>query len=407
MSESVPSSRAISESIQADMRSASWIRQMFEEGRRLKEVHGEDNVFDFSLGNPSAAPPAEFRAALEAVAQESGPQDHRYIPNTGRPDVRERMAELSSRFHGMTIPAEAIVMTSGAAGALNIFFKSVLERDDEVILLAPYFPEYDFYVRNHGGRKVVVATGADLRPDPDRIAAAFTDRTRAVILNTPSNPSGVCFGQSHVDEIARRIDAQAEKVNRPVYLVMDEPYRRINYTSKPHPSVFQSTRHGVVATSFSKDLGLAGERIGFLALHPDLPERDVVERALSVATRTLGFVNASSFMQRVIARCADSSVDVEEYRRKRDMLYGGLRDAGYVMPEPEGAFFLFPEVPNGDDVAFCDVLRQRLVLTVPGSGFGTPGHIRISYAVDDDIIRRAVPLFAEVLDDVAKSNRRH
>ncbi len=382
----------------AAIKSASWIRQMFEEGNRLREEVGAENVFDFSLGNPSAPPPKEFQDALIHAAKESTPQDHRYMTNIGRLDTRQFMAESLQDVHGPGLNADHVIMTCGAAGGLNVFLKSVLNPEDEVMLLKPYFPEYLFYVGNHGGKTVFVDTDEDFQPDLEAIKASLNEKSRVLILNTPNNPSGVVYSKTVVDQIGSIIEDHAEKIGRPVYLVMDEPYRRIRYCDEQHPSVLQSCRFGIVISSFSKELGLAGERIGFLVYSPQLESPETLVSAMSVATRTLGFVNAPAFMQRVLLECATACVDLSQYKLHRDMLYQALTEFGYKMPRPDGAFFLFPKAPGGDDLAFLDVLRKFHVLCVPGRGFGTPGHIRISYAVPTETVERAIPLFKKAID---------
>ncbi|MEZ6196994.1 MAG: pyridoxal phosphate-dependent aminotransferase [Planctomycetota bacterium] len=392
--------------VSAFMRSAiersSWIRQMFEEGNRLKQIHGADQVFDFSLGNPSVPPPSAFRDVLVQVAGESRASDHRYMTNVGLIETREWVAGRARETHGLDdIDASCVVMTCGAAGGLNIFFRSILDPGDEIILLSPYFPEYLFYVENHGGKVVVVPTDGEFQPDLDAIEAAVTERTRAIVINSPNNPTGVVYRAELVEELGRRVDRIADERGAPLFLVSDEPYRRLIYTDARQPSALAACRHGIVCTSFSKDLGLAGERIGYVLLNPRYARRGDLFGALAIATRTLGFVNAPAFMQRVLPRCGDLSVDLGKYRANRDLIVDGLREAGYEMPSPDGAFFVFPAVPGGDDVAFCHLLRERRVLTVPGRGFGTPGHIRISYAVEPRVIERALPRFAEALQAAA------
>ena len=389
--------KTISEPMRDAMKAASFIRRMFEEGNRLKAEHGVENVHDFSLGNPSAPPPKEFFAALEEVAKTSEPADHRYMTNAGRLDTRKFIAEQVGREQGLAIGPEHVVMSTGAAGALNVLLKSVLEPQDEVLLLVPYFSEYLFYIQNHQGVPKSVPTGPDFAPDLDALRASLTDRTRALILNTPNNPSGVCYRPETVEAIGAIIDEHAEKVGRPVYLMMDEPYRRIRYTEVEHPRILSCCRHGVLVTSCSKELGLAGERIGYAVLNPRQEGVQELADAMAIATRILGFVNAPAVMQRVLPLCGDAAVDITPYRENRDLLVETLLDAGYRMPPPEGAFFLFPEAPGGDDIAFCDALRARLVLTVPGRGFGAPGHIRISYAVPRETVEKALPAFREVI----------
>ncbi|MFT7620210.1 MAG: aspartate aminotransferase [Planctomycetota bacterium] len=392
------SNNLISTNMVETIRSASWIRQMFEEGNRLRAKVGAENVFDFSLGNPSAPPPPEFKAALIKTAQDSEPADHRYMTNVGRFDTRTHIAEELRDVHGDNITPDHVVMTCGAAGGLNVFLKSVLNEGDEVILLKPYFPEYQFYIGNHGGLPILVDTDEDFQPDLKAIEAALTDKTRAIILNTPNNPSGVVYNAAIVDQIGTMVERHSEANNRPTYLIMDEPYRRIIYCDEPHPSVLKGCRYGVVISSMSKELGLAGERIGFVIVNPRLEGHESLISAMSVATRTLGFVNAPAFMQRVLTHCGHACVDLTQYRKHRDMLYEALTGFGYEMPVPNGAFFLFPKAPGGDDLAFLDTLRKFHVLSVPGRGFGTPGYIRISYAVPTRTVESAIPLFKKAFD---------
>ena len=384
----------VSESMLENIEQASWIRQMFEEGARLKRRFGEDNVFDFSLGNPSVPPPKALDAVLARLAAESTPSDHRYMPNAGIESVRAHFAARLTAAHGMRFEPQHVAMTCGAAGGLNILLKSIIDSGDEVILLRPYFPEYKFYVENHGGIVRLADTTADFLPDPEKVEAAMSPRTRAIILNTPNNPSGVCYSQEDVDALGRIVDRRNRTGGRPALLVMDEPYRRLRFTAKEHPSVFRAAKHAALVTSFSKDLGLAGERIGYLALSPAMEGIEALIAALAVAMRILGFVNAPALMQRLVAECDDMSVDVGVYRSNRDLLAGAMRRAGYRMAEPEGAFFLFSETPGGDDLAFCRRLKDEYrILCVPGTGFGTPGYMRISYAVPERVIRAAIPLF--------------
>ena len=397
--------RPISESMRKGIEQSSWIRQMFEEGNRLKAKFGPDEVFDFSLGNPSVPPPSKFRDVLVQVASESSGGDHRYMTNTGLESTRRFLADQESKLHGgREFDINHIVMTCGAAGGLNIFLRSVLDEGDEVILLSPYFPEYVFYIGNFGGVVVQVPTDENFQPDLDAIAKALTPKTRAIIYNSPNNPTGVVYDDDRLVGLGKLVEKHAEEVGRPVYLVSDEPYRKLRYDDGAYSSVIENCKYGVVVTSFSKDLGLAGERIVFVLLNPDSPGVDELFSALAIATRTLGFVNAPALMQRVLPLCGELSVDVEIYRKNRDLIFEGLSKAGYKMTEPKGAFFLFPRVPGGDDVAFTEALREHRVLVVPGRGFGTPGHIRISYAVPQEVIERAIPLFAETLREYLASS---
>ena len=391
----------VSRTISQQMQKSSWIRRMFEQGAELKAEHGEKNVFDFTLGNPALEPPTAFKEALVAAASDPTPGLHRYMPNVGFPAVRDAIAQSVGQEHDVPLEGRHVVMTTGAASALNVVLKALLDPGDEVITVAPYFVEYLFYVSNHGGENRVVETDENFQPDLGAIEAALNEKTRAVLVNTPNNPSGVVYEAARVAALGKIVEKHAEKIGRPVYLLMDDPYRRVKYVDEPHPSVIDTCRYGMIVTSYSKELGLAGERIGYIVANPSMPDVDELLVALSVSTRILGFVNAPAFMQRVLPLCGNASVDLTEYRRNRDILYEGLTSFGYEMPSPDGAFFMFPKVPGGDDIAFCATLKQHNVLVVPGRGFGTPGHIRISYAVKTDFIERALPHFEEALKQVS------
>jgi aspartate aminotransferase len=385
---------AVSARVQEFMQSASWIRRMFEQGAELKKIHGPENVFDFSLGNPDLEPPDGFFDALEALVAERAPGFHRYMPNAGYPDTRARIAERILAEHGVDPQASGIIMTVGAAGALNICLKALLDEGSEVLVLAPYFPEYRFYALNHGGSLVVVETTDTFDLDVAAIEAALTTKTRAIIVNSPNNPTGRIYSQGSLDALGALVDAKAPQAT----IITDEPYRKIAYDNAAQGSVLAATVRSAVATSFSKDLGLAGERIGFLAVHPEHPDRVPLLGAAIFANRTLGFVNAPALMQRVIARLEDVTVDLARYAERRTIFLAGLADAGIECVEPEGAFYLFPRAPIDDDVAFIDALLQERILAVPGTGFHRAGHFRLSYAVPTETIKRALPAFKRVME---------
>jgi aspartate aminotransferase len=392
---------AVSRRVTEFMKEASWIRRMFEEGAELRRVHGADNVFDFSLGNPDLEPPAAFQAALEAVARDPTPGLHRYMSNAGFPEAREAIARRVRDGHGVDPTAAGCLLTVGAAGAINVALKALLDPGSEVIVLAPYFPEYRFYIDNHGGRMVVVPTGPTFDLDLEALARALTPATRAILINSPNNPTGRVYPRATLEALGRLVDERAPDAT----VIIDEPYRRLLYDGVEQASILAATRRSCIATSFSKDLGLAGERIGFLAVHPDHPDKQAFLAAAVFANRTLGFVNAPAVMQRVIARMPDVSVDVEVYARRRRLLLDGLRAAGYEVVAPEGAFYLFPRSPIPDDIAFIKAAVQERILVVPGSGFGTPGHFRLSYAVPTEWIPRALPGFARVRERLLAAER--
>lgn len=384
---------AVSSRVQSFMESASWIRRMFEQGAELKRTHGAENVFDFSLGNPDLEPPEAFFTTLEEIVRERAPNAHRYMQNAGYPEARARAASKVADLHGVDPGAEGTVMTVGAAGALNVAFKALLDPGSEVITLSPYFPEYRFYVDNHGGTLVVVPTTDTFDLDVAAIEAALTERTRAIIINSPNNPTGRVYSQAALDALGELIDRKAPDAT----IITDEPYRRIVYDGAEVGSVLRASKRTAIATSFSKDLGLAGERIGFLAVHPEHPDRREFLGAAIFSNRTLGYVNAPALMQRVVTRLAEVTVDLEEYAARRRLFLDGLSDAGYACVVPEGAFYLFPKSPIEDDVAFIKALLEERILAVPGTGFGTPGHFRLSYAVPRGVIERAIPGFRNAL----------
>lgn len=388
---------ATSKRVQEFMQSASWIRRMFEQGAELKRRFGPENVFDLSLGNPDLEPPPAFDEALAEVVRDRQVGLHRYMQNAGFPETRERVARRLAEDHGVDPGPAGVIMTVGAAGALNVTLKSLLDPGDEVIVIAPYFPEYRFYIDNHGGRMVVVRAAADFGLDLAGVEAALSPRTRAIIVNSPNNPTGRIYDQAALDELGALVDRAAPDAT----IIMDEPYRRIVYDGARPGSLLRSTVRSAVATSFSKDLGLAGERIGFLAVHPEHPDRTALLAGAVFANRTLGFVNAPALMQRVIARLGDASVDIEAYAARRRIILEGLREAGYDCVTPEGAFYLFPRAPIDDDVAFITQLIEERVLVVPGSGFGTPGYFRVSYAVSRECLERALPGFRRVRERLA------
>jgi aspartate aminotransferase len=383
---------AVSKRVTGFMAEASWIRRMFEEGAELRRIHGPDNVFDFSLGNPDLEPPKAFQEALEAVVHDPTPGLHRYMSNAGFPEARAAIARRVHQAHGVDPTADGVLLTVGAAGAINIALKALLDPGSEVVVVAPYFPEYRFYVDNHGGKLVVVPSGPRFDLDLDALEKVLGPNTRAILINSPNNPTGRVYPRATIEALGKLVDRKAPDAT----LIVDEPYRRLLYDGVEQASVLASTPRSCVATSFSKDLGLAGERIGYLAVHPEHPDRKAFLAAAVFASRTLGFVNAPAIMQRTIARLPDVSVDVEVYAKRRRLLLDGLADAGYEVVPPEGAFYLFPRSPIPDDLAFVRAAVAERILVVPGTGFGTPGFFRLSYAVPTEVIGRALPGFKRV-----------
>jgi len=379
----------IARAVADNLAKSSWIRRMFEEGARLKQERGADKVFDFTLGNPEIEPPPAVLAAARRVLDSPEPHLHAYMPNAGQPRVREAVAGRLRAATGLPYTANHVLMTVGAGAALNTVIKALVDPGDEIITVAPFFVEYTFYAENHGARLVVVPPRADLTPDVARLAAAITPRTRAIILNSPNNPSGVIYPASAFIEV----EALLNRIGQPTVLISDEPYRALVFDDVTVPEVAPLVTRSIVATSWSKSLAIPGERIGYLAFSPRLPEAAALFEACTFTSRVLGFVNAPALWQWVVAEVGDQVIDVAPYREKRDLMYGGLTRIGYQCVKPQGAFYVFPRTPIEDDVAFVRLLAEEGVLTVPGSGFGMPGHIRISLTVERDTVVRALPGF--------------
>lgn len=388
----------VAKKVHTFLEKSSWIRKMFEQGAQLKAQHGAENVFDFSLGNPNLPPPARFDETLVEVTKTSGAGHHGYMPNIGYPSVRRAVAEFLSQEQGISITGDEVIMTCGAAGALNVIFKALLDPGDEVITPAPYFVEYGFYADNHGGVLKTVLTKSDFTLDLEAIRAAITPSTKAVLINSPNNPSGQIYSEESLLQLGTLLADEGRKLNRTLYLVSDEPYRKITFDGVEVPGIFSCCAESMIATSYSKDLSIPGERIGFLAVNPKATYREDLLAGMALANRILGYVNAPALMQRTIQSLQGVSVDATIYQKKRDLLCTGLSECGYEYIRPKGAFYLFPKTAVPDDVAFVKALQEELILTVPGSGFGAPGYFRIAFCVDDDTIRGALPGFKRVLE---------
>ena len=388
----------IAKHIETIISGSSWIRKMFEEGARLKAEHGAENVYDFSLGNPNLEPPEKFRAALKNAVASSDSGVHGYMPNTGHPHVRKSVADYLCDEQEVQVTENEVIMTCGASGALNVILKTILDPGDEVITPAPFFVEYRYYVDNHGGRLKTVSTKPDFTLDIDAVSAAITQKTRAVLINSPNNPTGQVYSKQSLNELGTCLTEKGKELNRTLYLIADEPYRKIVYDGQKVPSIFQTYTESIIATSYSKDISIPGERIGYLAVNPEASYKKELIGGMTLANRSLGSVNASALMQRVVASVQGASVDISAYARKRELLCNGLADCGYDFFRPAGAFYLFPRTPIPDDVTFVRALQEELILVVPGSGFGGPGHFRIAFCVADETIINAMPGFKRVME---------
>ncbi|OIP91680.1 MAG: aspartate aminotransferase [Syntrophaceae bacterium CG2_30_49_12] len=389
----------ISKKIQGFLSGSSWIRKMFEEGLSLKLQYGAGNVFDFSLGNPSLEPPARFKELLRDVAGENISGMHGYMPNAGYAETREAVAFYLSGEHSVPLSAEHIIMTCGAGGALNVILKTLLDPGDEVIIPTPFFVEYRFYVDNNGGITKLVKTKEDFSLDLGAMGDAFTEKTKIVLINSPNNPTGKVYNEATIRKLTAIIEEKCRVYGKDIYLVSDEPYSDIVYDGVKVPSILSACKNSIIASSYSKSLSLAGERIGFIAVNPENANLEDVINGMVLSNRILGFVNAPALMQRIVARIQGERVNVEEYRKKRDMLCDGLSSFGYQFTRPEGTFYLFVRTPIEDDVEFVRALQKRKILTVPGSGFGGPGHFRIAYCVDDATIINAMEGFGQTLKE--------
>lgn len=388
----------IAKKINAFMDESSWIRKMFEEGGRLKAQHGTDKVFDFSLGNPNLPPPESFNSALQEVVVTCGPDGHCYMPQAGYPQVCLSIADYLSQEQGVAVSQSDVLMTCGAAGALNVILKTLIDPGDEVIVPTPCFLEYDFYVDNHGGSLKLVPTHPDFDLDLDALEAAFTAKTKAVLINSPNNPTGRIYSAGRLKALGDLLRRKGDEMGRTIYLLSDEPYRKIVFGDAPVPSVFAAYGDSIMATSYSDDFSIPGERIGFAAVNPRATHRRDLMSGMALANRILGFINAPALMQRVVSCLQGQSVDIGAYRHKRDLICDGLAAAGYEFEKPAGAFYLFPRTPIADDVAFVRALQEELILVVPGSGFAGPGHFRIAFCVEDRVIKDALPGFKRVMD---------
>jgi aspartate aminotransferase len=335
-------------------------------------------------------PPKEFHDELKYLAKNPLSGMHRYMENAGYVDTRSAVAEQLSMEMGMEFSHNNVVMTCGAAGALNVVLKSLLNPGEEVIVFAPYFMEYGNYIDNHNGITRVVTTDEAFLPRLDALESAISVKTKAIIINSPNNPTGVVYNKDFINKLGNLLGVKEKQLGKHIYLISDEAYRKLIYDGIEYPPVFQNHPQSIVATSHSKDLALPGERIGYIAVHPECFEHDDLMHAIIFCNRILGFVNAPAFMQHMVRKLQDVTVSVDSYQKKRDFLYGNLVKMGYSLVKPQGAFYMFPKSPVGDEIEFVDALREWNVLAVPGRGFGTPGYFRISYCVEDSTLEGAL-----------------
>jgi aspartate aminotransferase len=379
----------VAKNVRGQLERSSWIRKMFEEGIRLKAERGAENIFDFTLGNPNEDPPAGVLAAFRKLAEENRPGSHGYMPNAGYPSVRQSLAKRLKRDTGLDFAENNVLMTVGCAGAMNAALKAILDPGDEVMVLMPFFPEYEYYISNSGGRMAPVETREDFSIDVAAVESKITPRTRAIILNSPNNPSGAV----HSEKELRDLEAVLQRADHPIAVISDEPYKAIVYDGVKCPETASIITNCIIATSWSKTWALAGERIGYLAISPRMQDAEMLYHACTFTNRTLGFVNAPAIWQMVTALAPEETTDISIYAEKRDLMCNGLARIGYEVRKPQGAFYIFLKTPIPDDTAFVRILQEEGVLAVPGAGFGRAGYIRLSLTVPRETITRSIPGF--------------
>lgn len=391
----------ISKKMQDMVKNGSAIRAMFEEGKKMAAVYGRENVYDFSLGNPSVLPPKEIEEAIkEIIDNYSANYVHGYMLNAGFSEAREEVARYLNREFKTAFSEKNILMTVGAAGGMNVMMKTLLNPGEEVITFAPYFGEYRSYVSNVDAVLVEVSPDtSSFQPKLDEFEAKITEKTRVVIINSPNNPTGVIYSEETIKAIAAILEKKQEEFGTSIYIFSDEPYRELAYDGATVPYLTHYYRNTIIGYSFSKSLSLPGERIGYLVIPSEVDDFEDVTAAASVANRILGYVNAPSLMQLVVSKCLDAKVDIEIYNKNRELLYGTLTEYGFECIKPEGAFYLFVKTPEPDDKAFVQKAKEHRLLVVPGSTFGCAGYIRIAYCVDYDMIERALPSFKALAEE--------
>lgn len=383
----------------------SVIREMFEEGKRLAGIYGAENVFDFSLGNPSVPAPEELnRAVKDILDEEPSIFVHGYMSNAGYEDVRATIADSINRRFGTSFNQSNIIMTVGAAGGMNVIFKTILNSGDEVLTFSPYFVEYNSYVSNYDGRLVAIDPDTEtFQANIEDLERKITPKTKALIINNPNNPTGVVYSEETIKKVAAILDAKQKEYGTEIFIVSDEPYRELAYDGVEVPYITKYYNNTIVGYSFSKSLSLPGERIGYLVIPDEVDDAEQMKTAAAIATRVLGFVNAPSLMQRAVARCIDAKCDVDSYNRNREALYNGLVKLGFECIKPQGAFYLFVKSPVPDEKEFCNVAKKHNVLLVPGSSFKCAGYVRIAYCVSYDTIINSLPRFAEIAQEMGLS----
>ena len=388
----------ISEKMKKLLKGNSVIREMFEEGKRLKNIYGKENVFDFSLGNPNLPPPEEVKKAIiELVEKEEPTFLHGYMSNAGFEDVREKIANSINNKFGTKFNFENIIMTVGAASGLNIVFKAILNPEDEVIVFAPYFSEYNNYIENYNGIvKVISPNLNNFEPNLNELKEKISNKTKAILINTPNNPTGVVYSESTIKEISKILKEKEQEFGKQIFLISDEPYRELVYDNKEVPYITKYYKDTIVVYSYSKSLSLPGERIGYVVVPNEIDDSKELAEAITIANRIIGCVNAPSLIQRVIPYCLNAKVDTDAYKKNRDLLYSIIRENKFECVKPEGAFYLFVKTPIEDDKEFCSIAKKYNILVVPGSSFACPGYVRIAYCTSYDMIEHSRKAFEKL-----------
>lgn len=391
----------ISERMKELVKGSSAIRAMFEEGKAMAAVYGAENVYDFSLGNPNVPAPERVKQAAEYILEKEDPlMVHGYMSNSGYEDVRRTIAESLNRRFGTDFTADNLLMTVGAAGGLNVILETLLNPGEEVLTFAPYFGEYDNYVENYGGRLIAIAPDtATFQPDLKALEKAVTPKTKAVIINSPNNPTGVVYSEQTIIALSRLLEQKQRELGTSIYLISDEPYRELAYDGVQVPYLTKYYRNTIVGYSFSKSLSLPGDRIGYLVMPSQLDDFEMVRDGANVAIRILGFVNAPGLAQRIAAMCCEETTDIQYYDTNRELIYNGLKDLGFSCVKPQGAFYLFVKSPVEDEKAFCQAAKKYHLLLVAGSSFGCPGYVRIAYCVARETIENALPAFKKLAEE--------
>lgn len=389
----------ISNSMSNLIKNSSTIRAMFEEGQKLANIYGAENVFDYSIGNPNVEPPEKIKEIIFDILNEEKPNNiHGYMNNSGYEDVRETIALYLNKKHNMNLSNKNVLMTCGAAGGLNVIFKTLLNPEDEVIVFAPFFGEYINYVNNFSGKTIVVSANTEnFQPNLDEFREKISPRTKAVIINTPNNPTGVIYNSDTLAKLSKILNEFEKKYGTSIYLISDEPYREVVYDNNVVPQIFKFYKNSFIVYSYSKSLSLPGERIGYLVMNEKIDSFELIVSSLNIANRVLGFVNAPSLFQKVISRALDLEVDVDIYKKNRDLLYNKLISLGIECIKPQGSFYLFPKSPMVDDVRFCEEAKKFNILAVPGSVFGCPGYFRLSYCISYDKVEKSLKAFEDLI----------